>query len=238
MPRRRYPQHVVEQREPGSSRPDSPCRQRPPRPAPSPVSGSRPASQRSSEVRRRRCGPAGRRPAANSSVGRRPRRGRRRRCVRGARKEEQPTRKSPVPTPVRTDGGFGSGGQRRSANLSAAVRLPDDEPLERRRRAARKRLSLTKSVGTLYSTAMAIIVPGRVGVAALAPVRLAGGSAFGAERRDQVQALVPVVVTGARDQVRHRAGAERCRGARGLMFRDKLGPYDGMLTLPGGPVSF
>jgi len=104
-------------------------------------------------------------------------------------------------------------------------------------------LSLTKSAGTLYSMAMAIIASRRLARRLLlgAPFVLAAGAALAQDAEIKFKRSSLVVETGARaikfDVELALNDVER---SRGLMFRDKLGPYEGMLFdfHQEAPVSF
>jgi uncharacterized protein len=96
---------------------------------------------------------------------------------------------------------------------------------------------LTKSAGTLYSMAMAIIAsrtrPGssKIGRRLLlgAPLGLAAGAAL-AQDEIKFKRSSLVVETAAREiKFDVELALNDVERSRGLMFRDKLGPYEGML---------
>jgi uncharacterized membrane protein (UPF0127 family) len=107
---------------------------------------------------------------------------------------------------------------------------------------------LTKSAGTLYSMAMAIIAsrrrPGssKIGRRLLlgAPLGLAAGAAL-AQDEIKFKRSSLVVETAAREiKFDVELALNDVERSRGLMFRDKLGPYEGMLFdfHQEAPVSF
>jgi len=104
--------------------------------------------------------------------------------------------------------------------------------------------SLTKSACTLYSMAMAIISSRtRLGRRLFlgAPFVLAAGAALAQSAEIKFKQSSLVVVTGAREiKFDVELALNDAERARGLMFRDKLGPYDGMLFdfYQEAPVSF
>jgi uncharacterized protein len=96
---------------------------------------------------------------------------------------------------------------------------------------------LTKSAGTLYSMAMAIIAsrtrrgPSKIGRRLLlgAPLGLAAGAAL-AQDEIKFKRSSLVVETAAREiKFDVELALNDVERSRGLMFRDKLGPYEGML---------
>jgi uncharacterized protein len=96
---------------------------------------------------------------------------------------------------------------------------------------------LTKSAGTLYSMAMAIIAsrtrpgPSKIGRRLLlgAPFVLAAGAAL-AQDEIKFKRSSLVVETAAREiKFDVELALNDVERSRGLMFRDKLGPYEGML---------
>jgi uncharacterized membrane protein (UPF0127 family) len=96
---------------------------------------------------------------------------------------------------------------------------------------------LTKSAGTLYSMAMAIIAsrtrPGlsKIGRRLLlgAPLGLAAGAAL-AQDEIKFKRSSLIVETAAREiKFDVELALNDVERSRGLMFRDKLGPYEGML---------
>jgi uncharacterized protein len=105
-------------------------------------------------------------------------------------------------------------------------------------------LSLTNSVGTFYSMAMAIIASRtRLGRRLFlgAPFVLAAGRASAQSAEIKFKRSSLVVATGAREiKFDVELALNDAERARGLMFRDKLGPYDGMLFdfYQDAPVSF
>jgi uncharacterized protein len=103
---------------------------------------------------------------------------------------------------------------------------------------------LTKSARTLYSMAMAIISSRtRLGRRLFlgAPFMLAAGAARAQSAEIKFKRSSLVVVTGAREiKFDVELALNDAERARGLMFREKLGPYDGMLFdfYQEAPVSF
>ena len=111
-----------------------------------------------------------------------------------------------------------------------------------RRRASA--IGLTNSPLTLYAMAMAFMIPSvRPGRRLLlaAPLALLAGAAYAQGNDIQFQRSSLVVVTGSREiKFDVELALNDAERSRGLMFRQKLGPYDGMLFdfHREAPVSF
>jgi uncharacterized protein len=111
-----------------------------------------------------------------------------------------------------------------------------------RRRASA--IGLTNSPSTLYAMAMASMIPSvRPGRRLLlgAPLALLAGAAYAQGNDIQFQRSSLVVVTGSREiKFDVELALNDAERSRGLMFRQKLGPYDGMLFdfHREAPVSF
>jgi uncharacterized protein len=108
---------------------------------------------------------------------------------------------------------------------------------------------LTKSAGTLYSMAMAIIAsrarpgPSQIGRRLLlgAPLVVAAGVVAAQDAEIKFKRSSLVIETGAREiKFDVELALNDVERSRGLMFRDKLGPYEGMLFdfHQEAPVSF
>jgi uncharacterized membrane protein (UPF0127 family) len=105
-------------------------------------------------------------------------------------------------------------------------------------------IGLTKSPSTLYAMAMASMIsrvrPGRR-VLLGAPLALLAGAAFAQGNDIQFRRSSLVIVTGGREiKFDVELALNDAERSRGLMFREKLGPYDGMLFdfHREAPVSF
>ncbi len=105
-------------------------------------------------------------------------------------------------------------------------------------------IGLTKSPSTLYAMAMASmnssVRPGRRLLLG-APLALLAGAAFAQGNDIQFQRSSLVIVTGGREiKFDVELALNDAERSRGLMFREKLGPYDGMLFdfHREAPVSF
>ena len=105
-------------------------------------------------------------------------------------------------------------------------------------------IGLTNSPSTLYAMAMAFMIPrvrpGRRLLLA-APLALLAGAAYAQGNDIQFQRSSLVVVTGSREiKFDVELALNDAERSRGLMFRQKLGPYDGMLFdfHREAPVSF
>jgi uncharacterized membrane protein (UPF0127 family) len=105
-------------------------------------------------------------------------------------------------------------------------------------------IGLTKSPSTLYAMAMASMIssvrPGRRLLLG-APLALLAGAAFAQGNDIQFQRSSLVIVTGGREiKFDVELALNDAERSRGLMFREKLGPYDGMLFdfHREAPVSF
>ena len=105
-------------------------------------------------------------------------------------------------------------------------------------------IGLTKSPSTLYAMAMASMIssvrPGRRLLLG-APLALLAGAAFAQGNDIQFKKSSLVIVTGGREiKFDIELALNDAERSRGLMFREKLGPYDGMLFdfHREAPVSF
>ena len=162
--------------------------------------------------------------------------------MRHARKEEeQPTRNSPVPTPVLT----GSGCRGRSREpLSRGAAPPDDRSHYEKAATVAQRLEFDEiGLHALFhghgnhqfqDAARPSSVPRR-------PFVLAAGTAWAQSAEIKFKHSSLVIVTGAREiKFDVELALNDAERARGLMFREKLGPYDGMLFdfYQEAPVSF
>ncbi len=105
-------------------------------------------------------------------------------------------------------------------------------------------IGLTKSPSTLYAMAMASMIssvrPGRRLLLG-APLALLAGAAFAQGNDIQFKRSSLVIVTGGREiKFDVELALNDAERSRGLMFREKLGPYDGMLFdfHREAPVSF
>lgn len=105
-------------------------------------------------------------------------------------------------------------------------------------------IGLTKSPSTLYAMAMASMIssvrPGRRLLLG-APLAVLAGAAFAQGNDIQFKKSSLVIVTGGREiKFDVELALNDAERSRGLMFREKLGPYDGMLFdfHREAPVSF